>query len=415
MVEDRILSASLESSIRGPGPLLGVLLAPAAWLYRCAIALRNRRYDRDPAASSAAPIPVISVGNLTVGGVGKTPMVIELVRRLRALGRRPAVLTRGYGARPGRAADEVLELRAALHDTLVVVDADRVRGAAAAAQQGADAVVLDDGFQHRRLRRDLDLVLVDALNPWGGGRLLPAGRLREPLASLRRAHAVIITRANQSNTETLAAIERDVRRHAPSAYVCRASVAAVGLTMLDSPGSDAATTRPASRTPTPGAGAPPPAAAGGTVVRAHDSAVRTGARSAGASESAPFAIDVRVLPVCGVGNPTSFLALLGTVAADVSEPGCIFRDHHDYTPDDIAAIRATAARRGAALVVTTRKDWVKLAPLWREAVSGAERAARANDRDAEPRLARVDVETVIHDPDAQLYELLERALVKRGR
>lgn len=416
-----------------------MLLAPAAWLYGCAIALRNRRFDRHAAASHAAPVPVISVGNLTVGGVGKTPMVIELVHRLIALGRRPAVLTRGYGARPGRAADEVLELRSALPDTPVVVDADRVRGAAAAALQGADVVVLDDGFQHRRLRRDLDLVLVDALNPWGGGRLLPAGRLREPLASLRRAHAVIITRANQAHADALAVIERDVRRHAPDAYVCHASVAPVGLTILNPSDrlapSSSAPLRPASTA------APPPSTAGsapGTppktsgppmlVARAHPAPPP--------GESTTFAVGARVLPVCGIGNPASFVALLRALAPHTSEPGCIFRDHHDYTAADVAMIRATAERRGADLVVTTRKDWVKLAPLWpamrreparsdtagpnsaqrRTAAPGsaATRSAGAANDASGPRLARLDVATVLHEATPHLDRLLWAALARRA-
>jgi tetraacyldisaccharide 4'-kinase len=143
---------------------------PLSHLYAAMMTWRNRRYD-EPGAALSAGVPVISVGNLTVGGTGKTPLVMEIVRKLVAAGRRPAILTRGYHARRGETADEVQEYAAELPDVPVVVDADRVAGAATAqAVHAADCCVLDDGFQHRRLARDLDVVLIDALRPWGGGR-----------------------------------------------------------------------------------------------------------------------------------------------------------------------------------------------------------------------------------------------------
>ena len=149
--------------------------------------MRGNRYcDTFAFATHAARLPVISVGNISVGGTGKTPLVIEIVRRLRASGRRPAILTRGYAAKRGQTADEVLEYALAVPETPVVVNPDRTAGAETARlEYGADCVVLDDGFQHRWLRRDLDIVVIDALDPWGGERLLPEGRLREPLHNWR--------------------------------------------------------------------------------------------------------------------------------------------------------------------------------------------------------------------------------------
>ncbi len=157
-------------------------LTPLSMVYAAGVGIRNLYYERARGAVHRAAIPVISIGNLTAGGTGKTPFVVEVVRRLRALERNPVILTRGYAAAPGETADEVLEFRETLPGVAVVVDPDRVRGAETAHEQhGADCVVLDDGFQHRRLGRDLDIVVIDTLDPWGGGLILPAGRLREPV------------------------------------------------------------------------------------------------------------------------------------------------------------------------------------------------------------------------------------------
>lgn len=213
--------------------LLRGLLTPLSAVYGAAVAARNSYYDRVPSASHTAGIPVISVGNLTVGGTGKTPLTIEIVRRLRAAGRRPAILTRGYGAAGGETADEVLEFEVALPDLPVVVNADRVAGAVAARRDhGADCLVLDDGFQHRRLRRDLDVVLVDALDWCGGGRVLPAGRLREPLSSLGRADWIVITRCNQVEPSLVQDVVTNLHHHAPDVPVVKAAIEAERLVGL---------------------------------------------------------------------------------------------------------------------------------------------------------------------------------------
>lgn len=293
------------------------LLSPLAIAWGGVMAARNAWYDRVAAASQGAGVPVISIGNLTVGGTGKTPLVIATVRELVATGRRPAVLTRGYHAAPGQVADEVLELRAALPEVPVVVDADRVRGAAAArAVHAADCLVLDDGFQHRRLRRDLDVVLIDALCPWGGGWVLPAGRLREPLGGLRRADLVVLTRVNQVNESERAALRAAVQRYAPGRVVVEVGIAADALV--------------------PAEGPPRPP---------QDMCRR------------------RVWLACGLGNPESFVRLAGALGGRVVGTSR-FPDHHRYTPADAEAVAAAARAARAEWVVTTRKDWVKLAALW---------------------------------------------------
>lgn len=322
-------------------------LAPLSVLYGGAIGVRNLYYDRVHSAVHRAGIPVISIGNLTVGGTGKTPLVIEVVRRLQALGRRPAILTRGYKSTAGETADEVLECHAALPVVPVIVNPDRVAGAVAAQREhNADCLVLDDGFQHRRLARDLDIVLIDALRPWGGGWMLPAGRLREPRSSLGRASVVVITRANQAAPGAADAIEAELRSHFGE-LLLRADVEA-----------DVLVTRDERR-------APPGELAGR-----------------------------KVLAVCGIGNPQSFEKLVSTLTGTVGRT-IAFADHHRYSATDVTTLCAAAHQYGAELVVTTRKDWVKLAPLW---------------SDAQVNLVRLDVRMALHGAveefDARLREVV---------
>ncbi len=299
------------------------LLTSLAVGYGLATRVRNAWYDRVAWASRACAVPVISVGNITVGGTGKTPLVIEIAKRLSDAGRRPAIVTRGYGARPGKTADEVLEYHDSLPDTPVIVDADRVRGAATAvARHAAGCVLLDDGFQHRRLRRDFDLVAVDALNPFGGARMLPAGGLREPLSGLRRASFLVLTRANLVRESDVQRIRAELALYAPQAPVIPAAMVSRGLTQVH-PASDES---------------------------------RGALRLLDESRTAPL------LPVCGIGNPSSFVRMIDAVGRKWCEP-LIFPDHHDYGTPDVLRIEAAVRDRGAAGVVTTRKDWVKLRGL----------------------------------------------------
>ena len=326
------------------------LLAPLAWPYAAAMTWRNARFDRDASASHSAGVPVICVGNITVGGSGKTPIVIEIVRALIERDLRPAILTRGYGAGAGETPDEVLEFRAALSDVPVVIDADRVAGARTACREyDVNCLVLDDGFQHRRLRRDLDIVLIDALSPWGGGLTLPAGRLREPLRGLRRAGLIIITRRNQIAAEQCAQIEEVLRDVGASAPVAYADAQAVSVEFDDGSRHDP-----------------------------HELSYSS------------------VLPVCGIGNPRTFLRVVEELGGRVCT-ALLFRDHHRYGPRDVAQIVRCARRGGADVVLTTRKDWGKLAPLW----------SAAPDAGA-IRLARLDVRLRVDDRDGALEAALDR-------
>jgi len=308
------------------------LLTPLAPLYRGVVMARIGAYGRGWLRSSRLPVPVISVGNLTFGGTGKTPTVIALVRDLVRRGRRPAVLTRGYG-RTGTepvvligpdpradarvAGDEPLELAHRLPGVPVVVDADRIRGGVEALSRGADILVLDDGFQHLRLERDLDLLLVDAGDPWGGGLMLPRGRLREPLPGLARADAVLVTKVPSDSETVLAEVRQVVAAHSPDMPVLAARLEP-------------------------------------TAVRREDCTV-----------GSEVLAGKRVLAVAGLGRPEGFADLLRGAGAEIVENRW-FADHHQFTEAEVrAAVDAAAA--ADAVVVTTAKDAVKIpseADVW---------------------------------------------------
>src|SRR5262249_6499892 len=175
--------------------------------------LRNRGYDRGWLAVHRAGVPVVSVGNLTVGGTGKTPMVEWVARWFRRHEKQVVILSRGYRQVHGLN-DEGRVLEENLPDVPHLQDRDRVRSARIAVEElEAEVLVLDDGFQHRRLARDLDLVLIDALEPFGLGRLLPRGLLREPVASLRRADLVVLSRADLISPDERRSIRAEAERH----------------------------------------------------------------------------------------------------------------------------------------------------------------------------------------------------------
>ena len=166
-------------------------------VYGFGLNLRNGRYDR-PGSQTLLPIPVISIGNITVGGTGKTPLVIDLVKRLEKMGFSPAVVSRGYKSVRGEPNDEELLIRQSCPSAICVSNPDRVVAANIAHRQfGADIIVLDDGFQHRRLARTIDVLLIDATCPFGYNHLLPRGLLREPLTELKRATLFVLTRCVQ--------------------------------------------------------------------------------------------------------------------------------------------------------------------------------------------------------------------------
>jgi len=206
--------AIVSRSRRGFGPALARAgLTGLAGLYRLGLVVADLRWRRRDAARRA-PCPVVSVGNLTVGGTGKTPMVAYLANLLVAEGYRPLIVSRGYGAEAGAMNEEARELADACPDVPQVQRPDRLQAIRDwSASEPCDVAILDDGFQHRRLARDLDIVLIDALRPFGYGHVLPRGLLREPPAALARADLVVITHADLLGADALAGLRQALTEH----------------------------------------------------------------------------------------------------------------------------------------------------------------------------------------------------------
>jgi tetraacyldisaccharide 4'-kinase len=217
MLSDAQFRNLVSGAWKGPAAevLRGALSAlerPYGWVVR----RRNSHYNRGLATAVKLPAPVISVGNLTVGGTGKSPFVAWLARWLMERGVAVTIISRGYGARGNKPNDEALELASRLPGVSHLQNPDRVAAATAAlAANSSQVLILDDAFQHRRLARDLDIVLLDALAPFGYGHLLPRGLLREPIGSLARASVVALTRSDAVDETTRKEIEMTVRDHAP--------------------------------------------------------------------------------------------------------------------------------------------------------------------------------------------------------
>ena len=201
----------------------------ASWFYRGGIAFRNRRYDRGTDVHQCG-VPVISVGNLTTGGTGKTPIVCYLAKQLRERGLRVALVSRGYGRGDEDSNDEAMELHDRLPDVPHVQDPDRVEAARVAVEElGAEVILMDDGMQHRRLHRDLNLVVIDATCPFGFGFLLPRGLLREPVSELRRADLCILSRCDAVEHAAVEMIRQQIRDVASDLPIVHSSHQPCGL------------------------------------------------------------------------------------------------------------------------------------------------------------------------------------------
>lgn len=311
-------SAGVEPAA-ATGPLhqsLAPLAHMAAFAYGMGVRARNSLWDANIRKPTSVGIPVISVGNVSVGGTGKTPFVRWCVEALQASGHHPVIALRGYGARDG-VSDEAEEFRAMLPGVPVAVGADRVASIARAraADPRVDCAVLDDAFQHRQIARDLDIVLVDAGRPAINGALLPAGWLREPARALRRASMVIVTRATCIDPILATQIER-LHGAAPVAWTRHAWL-------------------------------------------------RVERFGAGGRDMPLAALDGAHLVVAtALARPEAFVADVaahgGRIAGDFR-----FRDHHAFTARDVETIAARARAKGAA-VICSGKDWAKLSRLVHE-------------------------------------------------
>jgi tetraacyldisaccharide 4'-kinase len=304
--------------------LMRGLLRVAEVPYTLAVGFRNRRYDRGTAEVHGVDVRVISIGNLSLGGTGKTPMVKWLAQRLQNMGARVVIISRGYGATDGQQNDEALELANALPGVPHIQNRDRVAAARMAIRDfNPQWLLLDDGFQHRRLARDLDIVLLDALEPFGFGHVFPRGTLREPLVGLRRAHVVCLSRADAISAAEREAIHQRVAQIAPNAEWCELAHAATKLV-----------------------------------------------NSRGESRPLQSLAGHRVAAFCGIGNPAGFRHTATTIGCDLVA-WREFPDHYAYTQPDITALSNTALETKSEAIVCTQKDLVKLrqhqignVPLW---------------------------------------------------
>lgn len=310
---------------RGPiATLQRALLAGCSPFYAAVVGLRNQLYNTHLKRIHQAAVPVVSVGNLTTGGTGKTPCVAWLAQWFLDRELQPVLLSRGYHALDNDVNDEKLVLDRLCPALPHLQHPNRVRSAEIACREhAAQLLILDDGFQHRRLGRDLDIVLIDALNPWGYDRILPRGLLRELPGNLRRADLVVLTRADQCTPEQRHAILARINKLRPQTQCIEVAFQPADLI------NDTGNRRPVTTL----SGQP-------------------------------------VLAFCGIGNPDAFRRTLDDCGMNVV---CLrsFPDHHHYSADDLRELQSLAIKHNAAAVLTTLKDLVKInqehigtQPLW---------------------------------------------------
>ena len=315
----RYWSAVVSGKARGAAAgMVRTLLVPLAWAYGLGVKLRNLCYDRQfwMFKTVRLPVAVVSVGNIAVGGTGKTPFVALLAERLEAAGRKCCILSRGYG-RGSEASqnDEYLMLRELLPTVPHLVGGERLlTGIQAILQFRCDVLILDDGFQHRKLARDLDIVLVDALQPLGLGHLLPRGRLRESAGGLGRSHLVCLTHSDLVQPEVLEEVSQRVRGLSPGVPILTAK---------------------------------------------HQPRALRPVLPAGGEQPASSLAGKRVAAFCALGSPRSFVEEVRRLGAEVVSQA-LFPDHHRFTVSEFQRLSADASEAGAELLLCTHKDAVKL-------------------------------------------------------
>jgi tetraacyldisaccharide 4'-kinase len=307
-----------------------IVLSPLSLLYGAVTRTRLSLYRRGTFVTTKLDRPVISVGNITTGGTGKTPLVEWVAKTLAGQGKRPCILTRGYGrkdphvqvivsdgygvlASPMEAGDEPYLLAVNLSGIAAVISsADRIAaGQEAINDFGSDCFVLDDGFQHLRLARDLNIVTIDATNPWGGGSLLPYGRLRESREGLSRADCVVITRCDQ--VRSLDALRSEIVKYTGN--------------------------RP--------------------IFHSH---MRTSRVSSLKNGPGTLSSPARLAAFCAIGNPSAFFEHLRRSGYELVLQKS-FPDHHIFSQEEIDSLIESAKNAGANSLITTAKDAVKLRTL----------------------------------------------------
>lgn len=297
-----------------------VLLHGLSWGYGTAVRLRNLAWDIGLSSVHRPAVPVISIGNLTTGGTGKTPVTAMLCSMLQDMQHRPGILSRGYRAQSEQGNDEFRVLQLTAPGVPHVQNPDRIAGLQSLLQSAdterPDVILLDDGMQHRRLGRTLNLVLVDASNPFGFGRLLPRGLLREPLSGFRRADAVILTRCELASASQLDQLRRTITKLAPHLRD--------NLLELEF--------RP------------------------------TGLRDGGGVSSGLSTLQqTPVWLLSGIGNPNAFRRTCEQAGGTIAGTSW-FPDHHHFTEEELRQVRQLQEQSRAAFVLTTLKDLVRIPP-----------------------------------------------------
>jgi len=336
---------------RGVVPfMLRALFRSISLPHSLVVRIRNLTFDVGLRQPYRASVPVISIGNVTVGGTGKTPIVEAIARWCRKEGYRVTILSRGYGASDGPN-DEALLLEENLPDVPHLQGAKRAELAKIAVEElESEVLILDDGMQHRQLARDVEIVLIDATDPFGGGWLLPGGLLREPLSSIRRANVIVITRIDAITREAADKLRSRLERLAPRKSILTAQFLPTQLI-----------------------------------------------REGDASVPVEQLRGKRVVSFCGIGNPDSFEKMLESLGANVADRRT-FPDHYAYGRNDVVDLAAWIRQFAPDVVVTTQKDAVKLrlssigdVPLW-----------------------ALRIETVIEQGESILDRLLRERLSTRG-
>jgi tetraacyldisaccharide 4'-kinase len=297
-----------------PAALLCFFMGVAATGYSLVVRLHNFLYSKRWLEIHTADVPVISIGNITAGGTGKTPLVIWLCNAINQKSKIKnqecgvAILTRGYKAAQDYT-DEPAILTESCPQAKVIVNPNRAEAAVEAVGKfGAKVLIMDDGFQHRRLHRDLDIVTIDATCPFGYGKVLPAGLLREPVASLRRADAAVLTRCDQISESELSQIEKKLQLINPDMVIAKSIHNPICAKSL-----------------------------------------------AGEKITLEQLRNRKIFAFCGIGNPDAFLNTIRNTGANLVGSK-IYNDHYHYTNDCLADIYEQARYLNADLILTTQKD-----------------------------------------------------------
>ena len=309
------------------------LLKPLAWPYKLALDLRQAAYNKNWIAAQRLSCPVVSVGNLTVGGSGKTPLIIDLARRLLADKIKVGILSRGYGRLTSRcivvsngrgnfaslseSGDEALLIAKTLPPVVMIVNQDRIAaGQKAIAEYGCEILLLDDGFQHWRLQRDHNIVLIDYADDPLRDALLPAGRLREPISALNRATHIVITKIPQDYVQSKVDYLKNLARtYGPGASISTCQFVNSSLEQFIS--------------------------------------------GSWHTQNLDLLNDLPVVAFCGIAKPEGFFETLKNTGAHVLDQ-IAFSDHHYYSQNDLYKLSRALKENRAKYLVTTRKDLVKL-------------------------------------------------------